>query len=42
MEFAAVHDVVDFAVVFFKYDEFAGAAVWQFGKDARAHYARVI
>ena len=28
MEFAAVHDVVDFAVVFFKYDEFAGAPIW--------------
>ena len=28
MEFATIHDVIDIAVVFFKYDEFARAPIW--------------
>ncbi len=42
MKFAAVHDVIDFAVVFFEYDELAGATVGKFSKDTRAHNASII
>ena len=42
MEFAAVHDVVDFAVMFFEYNELARTAIWQFSKNARTHHARII
>lgn len=42
MKFAAIHDMVDFVVVFFEYDEFAWAAVGQLSKDARAHDAGIV
>ena len=34
MEFTAIHDVVDIAVMFFEYDEFARAAIGKFSEDA--------
>ena len=42
MKFAAIHDVIDLAVVFFEYDELAGATVGQFSKNTRAHDASVV
>ena len=42
MELAAVHDMVDFAVMFFEHDEFAWATVRKFGKDARTHDTGII
>ena len=42
MEFAAIHDMVNFAIMFFEYDEFAWATVGKFSKDTRAHNASII
>lgn len=42
VKFATIHDVVEFGIVAFENDEFARAAIWQFGKDAAAHNASVV
>lgn len=42
VELAAIHDVVDFAVVFLENDELAWAAVRELGKNARTHDAGVV
>ena len=42
VEFAAIHNMVDFAVMFFEHDEFAGTAVGKFSEDAGAHDASIV
>lgn len=42
MKFAAIHDMINFAVVFFKDNEFAGATIGKLGENAGAHDARIV
>ena len=42
VEFAAIHNVVNFACMFLEDNQFAWATVGEFGENARAHDASVV
>ncbi len=42
VEFTAIHDVTDVAVVVFEYDEFAWTPVREFGENTAAHDASIV